>query len=90
VIEGHTDNVGNDDLNQSLSQRRADSVKSYLVNQGVGSARLSASGKGEGTPISGNDSDTGRQQNRRVEVIIANPTVAASTVSSRKMATDSQ
>jgi outer membrane protein OmpA-like peptidoglycan-associated protein len=72
AIEGHTDNVGSDDSNFSLSQRRADSVKSYLVSQGVSSTRLAASGKGEGSPVSGNDSATGRQQNRRVEVIIAN------------------
>jgi len=72
VIEGHTDNVGSEDSNFSLSQRRADSVKSFLVNQGVNSSRLTTSGMGEGTPVSGNDTDTGRQQNRRVEVIISN------------------
>jgi outer membrane protein OmpA-like peptidoglycan-associated protein len=90
MIEGHTDNVGNDDMNQSLSQRRADSVKSYLMSQGVGFARLSATGKGEGTPISGNDSATGRQQNRRVEVIIANPRVAAAAISSPRVVADGQ
>ncbi|MGQ0623026.1 MAG: OmpA family protein [Panacagrimonas sp.] len=72
TIEGHTDDVGSDDSNLGLSTRRADAVKSYLVNQGVASARLVASGKGEGSPVAGNDSATGRQQNRRVEVIIAN------------------
>jgi outer membrane protein OmpA-like peptidoglycan-associated protein len=72
VIEGHADNVGSEDSNLALSQRRADSVKSYLVSQGVGSPRLTATGKGEGSPVAGNDSSTGRQQNRRVEVIISN------------------
>ncbi len=72
TIEGHTDNVGNENANLALSQRRADSVKSYLVGQGVASARLAALGKGEGSPVAGNDSFTGRQQNRRVEVIISN------------------
>ncbi len=72
VIEGHTDNVGGEDSNFSLSQRRADSVKSFLVNQGINSSRLTTSGMGEGTPVSGNDTATGRQQNRRVEVIISN------------------
>ncbi len=72
VIEGHTDSVGSADSNLGLSQRRADSVKSYLIGQGVASARLTASGKGEGLPAAGNESATGRQQNRRVEVIISN------------------
>jgi len=73
IIEGHTDNVGSDDYNQDLSQRRADSVKSYLTGHGIGSMRLAAFGKGESQPLAGNDSATGRQQNRRVEVIIDNP-----------------
>jgi outer membrane protein OmpA-like peptidoglycan-associated protein len=77
IIEGHTDNIGGEDYNLGLSQRRADSVKSYLVNQGIGSGRLSASGKGKGSPVADNSSATGRQQNRRVEVIIENNRVSA-------------
>jgi outer membrane protein OmpA-like peptidoglycan-associated protein len=73
VIEGHTDNVGGEDYNLGLSQRRAESVRSFLVTHGVSANRISASGKGEGSPVSDNDTATGRQQNRRVEVIIANP-----------------
>lgn len=76
-IEGHTDSVGNEDYNQDLSQRRAESVKAYLVSQGIARSRIDAAGKGEGSPISGNDSSTGRQQNRRVEVIIANSTTTS-------------
>lgn len=72
IIEGHTDSVGPESANFSLSQRRADSVKSYLMSQGVSATRLVSSGLGEGAPVAGNDSATGRQQNRRVEVIIAN------------------
>lgn len=72
IIEGHTDSVGGDDFNQTLSQHRAESVRNYLVAQGIAGNRLQATGKGEGSPVSGNDSATGRQQNRRVEVIIAN------------------
>ena len=72
VIEGYTDNVGSEDSNLGLSQRRADSVKSYLMRQGIGSMRLAAAGKGESQPVASNDSATGRQQNRRVEVIIDN------------------
>ena len=72
-IEGYTDSVGGEDYNQGLSERRADSVKSYLAGEGIGSIRLSASGKGESDPVASNDSAAGRQQNRRVEVIISNP-----------------
>ncbi|MES3006809.1 MAG: OmpA family protein [Pseudomonadota bacterium] len=73
VIEGHTDSTGDATYNLNLSERRADSVRSYLANHGVDSSRLEASGKGEGSPITGNNSAIDRQQNRRVEVIIANP-----------------
>jgi outer membrane protein OmpA-like peptidoglycan-associated protein len=76
VIEGYTDSIGTEDYNQGLSQRRADSVRSYLIAQGVASARLDASGKGESHPVADNASAEGRQQNRRVEVIISNPAVA--------------
>lgn len=69
-IEGHTDNVGSDDSNLGLSQRRADSVKSFLVQRGIDSGRIAASGKGEHQPVADNQSEGGRQQNRRVEVII--------------------
>ncbi|HVL02219.1 MAG TPA: OmpA family protein [Dongiaceae bacterium] len=72
VIEGHTDSVGSDGSNVSLSQRRADAVKTYLMHQSVESNRIEATGKGEGDPVATNDSASGRQQNRRVEVIIVN------------------
>jgi outer membrane protein OmpA-like peptidoglycan-associated protein len=77
MIEGYTDNVGGDDYNLGLSQRRADSVKSYLTGQGIGVIRLSAAGKGESAPVTDNGSAEGRQQNRRVEIIIANKTAMA-------------
>jgi outer membrane protein OmpA-like peptidoglycan-associated protein len=73
AIQGYTDSVGGEDYNQGLSERRANSVKSYLAGQGIGSIRLSASGKGQSDPVAGNDSAAGRQQNRRVEVVISNP-----------------
>ena len=71
AIEGYTDSMGSDEMNQSLSQRRADAVKRYLVGQGVGSARLTSSGRGENSPVADNESAAGRQQNRRVEVVIS-------------------
>jgi outer membrane protein OmpA-like peptidoglycan-associated protein len=73
VIEGHTDSVGSESSNQSLSQRRADSVRQYLLQQGVAANRLTAVGQGENSPVASNDSTSGRALNRRVEVIIANP-----------------
>lgn len=71
-IEGHTDDVGSDAANMRLSQRRAETVKAFLVAQGIAGSRLEASGKGEGAPLASNAMPDGRQQNRRVEVIIAN------------------
>ena len=78
TIEGYTDSMGSEDYNRGLSERRADSVKSYLVGQGIGAMRLTASGKGESDPVADNGSATGRQQNRRVEVIISSPATALS------------
>jgi len=76
AIQGYTDSVGSEDYNQRLSERRADSVKSYLTGQGINSMRLSASGKGKSSPVADNDSEASRQQNRRVEVIISDPPAA--------------
>ena len=69
AIEGYTDSMGSEEMNQSLSERRANAVKNYLVGQGVGSARLTTSGHGETSPVADNESAAGRQQNRRVEVV---------------------
>lgn len=73
MIEGHTDSVGTAASNMDLSERRAGSVQSYLLQQGVGPHRITAFGMGESQPIADNDTNTGRQQNRRVEVIIDDP-----------------
>ncbi len=70
-IEGFTDSTGSEDSNQMLSERRADAVKRYLVGRGVQPARLTSSGRGENAPVADNESATGRQQNRRVEVVIS-------------------
>jgi outer membrane protein OmpA-like peptidoglycan-associated protein len=66
-ITGHTDNVGTDEANMTLSMRRADAIKTYLVGRGVGSERLLTDGKGESSPIDTNDTDLGRARNRRIE-----------------------
>ena len=70
LIVGHTDNVGDDSYNQRLSERRSSSAAAYLAAQGVARTRLAASGKGESEPVTTNNTDAGRQQNRRVEVAI--------------------
>jgi outer membrane protein OmpA-like peptidoglycan-associated protein len=77
VVEGYTDSIGNDDYNQGLSERRAGAVKSYLIDQGISSIRLTSLGKGASNPVAGNDTASGRQQNRRVEVIISEPAAAS-------------
>jgi outer membrane protein OmpA-like peptidoglycan-associated protein len=68
AIVGHTDSTGSNDLNMRLSRDRAQSVASYLVNQGISGARISATGAGPSQPIASNDSEQGRAQNRRVEI----------------------
>ncbi|MBS1646629.1 MAG: OmpA family protein [Bacteroidetes bacterium] len=66
-LGSHTDSKGSDDYNQKLSQQRSQSVVNYLISKGIGSARLEAKGYGETQPIATNDTDEGRQQNRRTE-----------------------
>jgi outer membrane protein OmpA-like peptidoglycan-associated protein len=70
-VEGHTDDVGTDDSNQRLSERRGDVVRSYLVQQGIASGTIGTKGLGEGTPVATNGTAAGRQQNRRVELIVS-------------------
>ncbi len=70
-IEGHTDDVGNDDFNLDLSRRRAESVRRYLIGRGVDGSKLATDGFGESRPIADNKTPAGRQKNRRVEMKIA-------------------
>ena len=69
-VEGHTDSQGSDAYNQSLSERRAAAVRTQLVAGGVAEGRISSKGFGESQPVASNDAPAGRQQNRRVEVIV--------------------
>jgi len=70
LIVGHTDDTGSDSYNQGLSQRRSDAAATFLQSQGIARSRIQTSGKGESEPVATNESDSGRQQNRRVEVAI--------------------
>jgi outer membrane protein OmpA-like peptidoglycan-associated protein len=70
MIVGHTDSRGADDFNQRLSEQRAASAAGYLATQGVGRSRIHTRGLGEYEPVASNETDAGRQQNRRVEVAI--------------------
>ena len=72
-IEGHTDNIGDDNYNLGLSSNRADAVLKELVFSNISEDRLASSGIGEATPIADNSTNEGRQQNRRVEIIVHNP-----------------
>jgi len=71
VIEGHTDNVGKETENVKLSQERANSIRQYLIdNFGINASRLTAAGYGPNKPIASNDTEEGRQKNRRVQAVI--------------------
>jgi len=70
-VGGYTDNVGGDAMNQTLSENRADSVRDYLVQEGVARNSVSARGFGNTLPVSSNDNSSGRQQNRRVELLVS-------------------
>ncbi len=69
-IQGHTDNVGDESANLSLSTRRAEAVKSYLISNGIDAGRLESKGFGESSPIESNDTDEGRALNRRTEFLV--------------------
>ncbi|MDQ4121496.1 MAG: OmpA family protein [Acidobacteriota bacterium] len=69
TVEGHTDNVGGAEFNQMLSEKRAAAVRNYLTNAGIDAARLNSAGLGFTKPVAANDSEAGRAQNRRVELL---------------------
>jgi outer membrane protein OmpA-like peptidoglycan-associated protein len=87
-IEGHTDSVGSDEMNQQLSERRADSVRDFLAEQGVPGSAITAKGFGKTQPVAPNDTAEGRQRNRRVELVVNGDAIgngsAASAVTSNQ------
>lgn len=70
LIVGHTDSRGDEDYNQNLSERRSTSAADYLIQRGINDSRIMTTGKGESEPVASNETEEGRQQNRRVEVAI--------------------
>jgi outer membrane protein OmpA-like peptidoglycan-associated protein len=71
AIEGDTDSVGSDSYNQDLSEKRAEAVRDYLARQNIPMASMTAQGFGKTQPVASNDTAEGRQQNRRVELVVS-------------------
>jgi outer membrane protein OmpA-like peptidoglycan-associated protein len=76
-VGGYTDNVGGDAMNQTLSENRAGSVRDYLVQEGVSTSSVSAKGFGNTLPVASNDDSAGRQQNRRVELLVSGDAIGS-------------
>ncbi|MBZ5701178.1 MAG: OmpA family protein [Acidobacteriia bacterium] len=76
-VEGHTDSVGSDEMNQQLSERRAASVHDYLVQEGVPGTAVTSRGFGKTQPVASNDTPEGRQRNRRVELVVTGDAIGA-------------
>jgi outer membrane protein OmpA-like peptidoglycan-associated protein len=81
AVEGNTDSVGTESFNQQLSQQRAEGVRTYLTQQGVPESSTTAAGFGKNRPISSNDTSEGRQQNRRVELIVSGEVIGTKIIS---------
>jgi outer membrane protein OmpA-like peptidoglycan-associated protein len=78
-VEGHTDSVGSDDYNMTLSQNRANAVRDYLIQKGINSSSISSRGFGESQPVAENSTSSGRQQNRRVELVVSGDEIGTPT-----------
>jgi outer membrane protein OmpA-like peptidoglycan-associated protein len=76
-VDGYTDNVGGDEMNQKLSENRAGAVRDYLVEQGVTTNSVSAKGFGNTLPVASNDNSAGRQENRRVELVVSGDAIGS-------------
>ena len=77
AVGGYTDNVGGDDMNQRLSENRAGSVRDYLVAQGVARTSVGATGFGNSSPVASNENSSGRQENRRVELVVSGEAIGS-------------
>jgi outer membrane protein OmpA-like peptidoglycan-associated protein len=77
AIEGHTDNIGSDEANMKLSQQRGDTVRDFLVQQGLAADTVTAVGLGKAEPVADNSTNEGRQKNRRVEIIVSGEAIGA-------------
>jgi outer membrane protein OmpA-like peptidoglycan-associated protein len=77
AIEGHTDNIGSDEANMKLSQQRADTVRDFLLEQGLTADTVTAVGLGKAEPVADNSTNDGRQKNRRVEIIVSGEAIGA-------------
>jgi outer membrane protein OmpA-like peptidoglycan-associated protein len=77
AVGGYTDNVGGDQMNQKLSENRAGAVRDYLVAQGVVTTSISATGFGNTSPVASNDNSSGRQENRRVELVVSGDAIGS-------------
>jgi outer membrane protein OmpA-like peptidoglycan-associated protein len=76
-VEGHTDSVGGDEYNQQLSEHRGEAVRDYLTHEGMAPSSVSAKGFGKNQPVASNDTAEGRQQNRRVELVISGDVIGS-------------
>ena len=88
-IEGHTDSVGSDEYNQQLSEHRAQAVRDYFVQQGINQSAIEARGFGKTEPIASNETPEGRQQNRRVELVLSGDAIGTVEEASPQTATTS-
>ena len=80
AVEGHTDSVGGDEYNQRLSEQRGGSVRDYLMQEGMPASSVTAKGFGKTQPVASNDTASGRQQNRRVEIVISGDVIGTAIV----------
>lgn len=90
AVEGHTDSIGTDEYNRRLSEQRADAVRDYLVQQGISTDAISASGFGKSEPVASNDTPEGRQQNRRVELVVSGNAIGHAPDANPETTTSSQ
>jgi len=89
-VEGYTDNIGSDQYNQDLSEKRSGSVRDYLVSQNVGEGSITAEGFGKNSPIADNSTSSGRAQNRRVELVVSGASIGIQPQQPSASAADSQ